>query len=239
MVRAKVLIGVPTGEYARRADFYDYVGLLGRPEGSAILYCHDRSPAKSRNLLIDAAQDIKATHILLLDDDMQIPSDALMKLLNRDKDIVSGLYVSGSYPHFPVAFDVANEKGECLPVYLHGKDPEGLYPIVAAGFGCLLIKMSVFEKLTKPYVRLGELNCEEWCDDIGFFKRVREAGIKSYLDMGVQLGHIRTAIFMPNFANNQWNIGYNTGGPTLVNVPVFDPSIGYEFKNTESVEVGG
>lgn len=236
MERAKVLIGIPTDEYARRADFYDHLNILQRPEDSLLLFCHHRSPARSRNLLIEAAQQNKCTHILFLDDDMEIPPDSLLRLLNHDKDIVSGLYLTGSYPHFPVAFDVVNDKGQCLPMYLFGKE-ERLYPIEAAGFGFLLVKLSVFDRLEKPYVRLGELDPEEWCDDIGFFNRARQAGIKSYIDLSVQLGHIRTVIYKPNFVNGAWHTGYNTGSPTLVNVPVYDPTIGYNFvDNSETKE---
>lgn len=234
MERAKVLIGVPTDEYARRADFYDYLNFMLKPDDTITLFNHHRSPARSRNMIIDTAIEHKCTHILFIDDDMEIPRDGLLKLLNHDKDIVSGLYLSGMYPHFPVAFDVVDERGHCLPMYLYGKEPK-LYPIEAAGLGFCLIKTSVFERLEKPYIRLGELNSEEWCDDIGFFKRVREVGIKSYIDLSVQLGHIRTVIYKPNFVNGAWFSGYNTGSPTLVNVPVFDPNVGPQ-QSLETVE---
>ena len=158
MGNIKVLIAVITDEYARRADFYDYFNLMEKPEGSFVAFNHSRSPARGRNELINAAIEQGCTHILFIDDDMAYKPDALLKLLKHDKDIVSGLYLSRAYPHTPLAFDIANEEdGSAFPMYLlPGKT--GLHEIVAAGFGFLLVKTSIFEKLEKPYLRLGELN---------------------------------------------------------------------------------
>lgn len=182
MAHNKVLIGVVTGEYARRADFYDYYNLLHKPENAAVLLCHDRSPAKGRNLIIQAALDNDCTHILFIDDDMAYKPDSLVRLLEHDVDVVSGLYLSRAYPHVPIIFDLADEDGSAFPLYLTS-DKKGLIPIVAAGLGFLLCKIDVFRRLEKPWIRLGELNSEEWCDDIGFFNRLRKAGIQSYCDL--------------------------------------------------------
>src|SRR5688572_5624514 len=114
MVESKVLVGIVTGEYARRADFYDYYNLLEKPENCMVLLCHDRSPAKGRNLVIEAALEHNCSHVLFIDDDMAFKSHALMQLLEHDVDIVSGLYFSRSFPHQPLIFDVADESGACL-----------------------------------------------------------------------------------------------------------------------------
>lgn len=224
---SKVLISVITGEYARRADFYDYYHLLQKPGDSFVAFNHDRSPAKGRNQIIDVALEQNCSHVLFIDDDMAYKPDALIKLLKNDVDIVSGLYYSRAYPHNPIVYDLADEDGKCCPMFMmDGKS--GLVPIVAAGFGFLLIKTSVFSKLEKPYVRLGELDAEEWCDDIGFFKRVREAGIKSYCDLEVWCGHMGTMIIWPNRgANGTWYTGYDTGGTGAINTPQIIPKPEY------------
>lgn len=221
-----------TGEYARRADFYDYLFLLEKPPDTFQLLCHAQSPARGRNLAIQAAMDNHCTHILFIDDDMAYRPNSLNKLLAHDKDIVSGLYLGKKYPHPPVIFDLASEDGSCLPMYLLS-EPE-LVPIVAAGFGFLLVKMSVFDKLEKPYVRLGELDPAEWCDDIGFFNRVRAAEIESYCDLTTQIGHMGTMIIWPNFINGKWNTGYDTNGSGMINTPQFlEPTYVKEAETSE------
>lgn len=229
MERNKVLIGVTTGEYARRADFYDYFNLLHKPANSLHLLVHDRSPAHGRNLLFQTAIDNECTHVLMIDDDQSYPSDALMRLLAHDKDIVSGLYYSRAYPHIPMAFDVAADNGSCLPIYLVD-GLKGLIPIVAAGFGFLLIKTAIFAKLEKPYVRLGELDPEQWCDDMGFFNRVRKAGIQSYCDLDCWIGHMGSMIVKPErLPDGRWVTGYDTNGSGVLKTPQIVPA-NYSFQ---------
>ncbi len=230
MVYNKVLIGVITGEYSRRADFYDYFNLLSKPAGSLSLFCHDRSPAKGRNLVIEQAFEHKCTHILFIDDDMAFKENALSQLLEHDADVVSGLYLSRAYPHQPLIFDVADDSGACLHTYLFGNEPR-LKKIVAAGLGFCLIKTSVFNELEKPYIRLGELNQEEWCDDLGFFKRVREAGFEIYCDTECRLGHMGTVVIWPNKSESgQWLTGYDTNGKDMLNTPQISLDAGYKFE---------
>ena len=232
MAQDKVMISYNTGEVTRRPDFYDYVNMLEKPEGSALLPCHERSPAHGRNLIIYKAQELGYTHVLFIDDDMTFESHFLNKILeNGHLPIVSGLYLSRQFPHAPVIFDLADDDGSCCPMYLI--DKVRLKPIVAAGFGFLLIRMEVFEKLEKPYVRLGELPgaSDQWCDDIGFFNRVRKANIPAYCDLEVNCGHMGTMIVKPVFKDGQWFTEYDTGNPQgSILFPQVSPKPQYEFK---------
>ena len=226
MAHSKVLITVSTGEYARNANFYDYYHMLEKPEGAIISFVHGRSPAKSRNILINAAQEQDCTHILFIDDDMTYPADGLVKLLEHDVEVVSGLYLSRSYPHQSVVFDLADDEGKTCPMYL--VDKPYLKPIVAAGFGFLLVKMSVFDKLEKPYVRLGEMDNEEWCDDIGFCKRMREAGVNMFCDLNIQCGHMGTVTILPEYDAEKdiWLTVYDTHGSGRIKTPQIRPAMG-------------
>lgn len=229
MVINKVLIGVTTGEYARRADFYDFFNMLTKPDNTLQLLCHDRSPAHGRNLIIDTAIENKCTHVLIIDDDQEYPKDALTRLLAHDVDIVSGLYYGKTYPHIPMVFDIAADDGSCFPLYLT-KGLKGLIPIVATGFGFLLMKTSIFSKLEKPYVRLGELDPEQWCDDMGFFNRVRKAGIKAHCDLDCWIGHMGSMIIRPKRREDgTWYTGYDTAGSGILESPQIAPAI-YSFE---------
>ena len=229
MVQEKVMITYTTGENVRRPDFYDFFTMLEKPNGCLILPSHDRSPAHGRNLLIYAAQEHNCDRILFIDDDMAFGPDALIKLLEHDVDVVTGLYINRAYPHQPVVFDLANDEGWTAPMYLIDK-PQ-LRPIVAAGFGFLLIKLSVFSRLEKPYVRLGELNNEQWCDDIGFFNRVRQANITSmFCDMNVLLGHMGRVTIWPEYKDGKWYTKYDTDGSGSILTPQVMPEAQYQFK---------
>lgn len=209
MVHQKVLIGVPTSEFARRADFYDYFNTLEKPDGSLIISPHGSSPAKSRNIIIEQAILNGCTHILFVDDDMAFRKDSLIKLLSHDKDVVSGLYFGRNFPHQPMIFDKVDEKGRAFAYFMNGHS-NGLVKIAACGFGFCLVKVSVLQKMEKPWVRLGELDAQEWCDDLGFFHRLSKVTDDIYCDTDVTVGHISTMILWPNNVDGKWFTIYDT-----------------------------
>lgn len=223
-METKVLIGIPTGEFGRRADFYDYVNQLDKPVGTLIMSIHGQSPAKSRNLIVEQAIINNCTHVLFLDDDTAFKPDLLHQLLRHDKDIVSALCFMRKYPHQPLIFDDMTEDGRAKFFFLNGKE-SGLTKMMASGLGCILVKTSVFHRMEKPWIRLGELDQEQWCDDIGFFKRVRDYGIEAYCDFDCRVGHIGSVIIWPQYQNDQWFSGYDTGGQEIVGVPQLRPDI--------------
>jgi len=228
----KVLIGIPTGHVARQAIFYDYYHQLEKPEGSGMIAVHGQSPARARNIIIDHAIQHDFTHILFLDDDLAFKPDLLNRLLSHDKDIVTGLYLMRNYPHQPIIFDESYADGRCT--YHFPTDEEsGLIEVVNCGFGCVLIKTEIFKNLEKPYVRLGELEKDHWCDDIGFFLRVREAGFKIHCDLDVMVGHMHFMTIWPNKIDGKWLVSYDTYGPEQVSFKLWRPEPGLKEKELE------
>ena len=206
----KVLIAVPTGEMARRADFYDYYNQLIRPEGTIQTFAHGASPARNRNIMIKVALEHECTHILFLDDDMAFKPDLLTRLLAHDKDIVSGLYLMRNYPHLPVMFDEAFDDGKCKFAFLN-KGKQGLVEVVNIGLGACLIKTDVFRNMEEPWITLGECEKDHWCDDIAFFNRARKAGYKMYVDLEAPCGHFMSAVIWPTRnPQGEWFTLYNT-----------------------------
>ena len=222
----KVLIAIPTGEFARRADFYDYFNALDKPEGTVATFAHGQSPAKNRNLMIRTAMEHDCTHVMFLDDDMTFPPDTIKRLLSHDKDIVGGLYLLRNYPHFPVMFDEWFADGRCKYKFLTPA-VKGLVPVVNMGLGCVLIKMEVFKKMEDPWITLGQIKAEDWSDDIHFFNKARQAGFEMFVDTDLQCGHILSAVIMPRFdeATNSWMTLYNTNSPEGFQVPQVAPTI--------------
>lgn len=214
----KVLITVPTADQARQAHFYDYFNLIRKPEGTAISFIHGQSPARNRNLAIQQAIDHECTHILFIDDDTAPPPDILEKLIAHDKDIVGGLALMRSFPHQPILFDFADSEGRCKHHFLEDGEA-GLVECVALGLGCALIKTDVFKNLEKPWVRLGELEKDHWCDDIGLYRRVRQKGYKIYCDLTVLVGHMQQVIVWPIYQNGKWYTSYDTRGTQQVLIP--------------------
>lgn len=216
------MIGIPTADFARRADFYDHLAILQKPVGTIQTSTHGQSPARNRNIIIQQALENDCTHILFIDDDVLPPTDGLLRLLEHDVDMVTGLYVMRPYPHKPILFDLQNEEGLVRWMQLT-PDKNGFIPAVSGGLGFCLIKTDVFRAMEKPWVRLGEIESDKdhWCDDIGFFKRAREAGFELFADLTVCCGHICSMVLRPVCINGTWYTTYDTSGEKSVTIPQF------------------
>jgi len=228
--QAKIMIGVPTAGYAKRDDFYDYFHMLQLPSNTMSAFARGQSPARNRNTIIEQALEQNCTHILFLDDDIAFQPDLLLRLLNHNKDIVCGLQYMRNYPHYPLIFDTVDEKGRCFHHFLSDNE-SGLIEIVAAGLGCVLIKTSVFYELmnqkldidqhgiAKRFIRLGELDSDHWCDDLGFWMKVRQAGFKLFCDLDTLVGHNVDCTVWPEKLNGIWHSSYDTKGSQKVGTP--------------------
>lgn len=205
-----VLVGLSTGEYIRKANFLPSFLALDKPVGTLMTTVHGQSPAEARNNIIRQALQNNCTHVMFLDDDMEIPKDALMRLLEHDVDGVLGLYLMRNYPHFPVAFDRKFPNGFNKFLYME-PHVQGLIPITNGGLGCALIKTEVFKEMPHPndiWVTLGEIQKDGWCDDVSFFNRYHEAGFKLFLDTNVRCGHMTSVTIYPDFVGDRWLTNY-------------------------------
>lgn len=229
----RVLIGVPTPGYSKNDTFYHYHNCIQKPAGTLVTFATGQSPARNRNMIIQQALDNNCTHVLFLDDDTAPPPDLLTRLLAHDKDIVTGLYFMRAFPHQPIIFDYADENGKCA-WHLLNPGETGLIEIVASGLGACLIKIDVFRKMVelglapetahgRAWVQLGELEKDHWCDDIGFFRRVREAGYKMYCDLDIKVGHFTQVTVLPNYIDGKWYTSYDSRGTSQVTFPQSEP----------------
>lgn len=122
----------------------------------------------------------KATHIFFVDSDMQFPSDTVEKLLAHDKDIVTVEYNRRKLPQSSVTTPLT-ERSETE-----------LYKANVIGAGCLLIKLSVFDKIAKPWFNFGRDKNGKVVmgEDTWFANTARDAGIDSWIDPTIKVGHI-------------------------------------------------
>ena len=132
--------------------------------------------------------DKKYTHCLWLDDDMVFSPDLAVVLASEmaDYDMISGLYF-GRHEPFPVVY-VKHDHSEDDP-YKHYpllKCPTRTFECDAVGFGCLLMKTDVFDKVPEPWFTIDARGGE----DIVFCKHARDAGLKIGCAGHYRLGHI-------------------------------------------------
>jgi hypothetical protein len=165
-----------------------------------------------------------ATHLFFVDADIGWEPWHLLVLLNRDVDVIGGLYPMKT---MPVKWVVNGFEGA-------EEGSDGFQEVSKAGTGFLLMKKHVFEKMkshpaVKPYkndigldpkydahlktyfdtaVRQGRYYSEDWT----FCENWRDLGGKIYVDKRVLLRHSGSYVFC---MENQENL-MNTIGPMYV-----------------------
>ena len=126
--------------------------------------------SRARNTLTAKFLDMPdATHLFFVDADIGWEPWHLLVLLNRDVDVIGGLYPMKT---MPIKWVVNGFEGA-------EEGPDGLQEVSKAGTGFLLMKKHVFEKLkTHPAVK-------QYKNDIGLDPRF-DQHLKTYFDTAVR-----------------------------------------------------
>lgn len=124
------------------------------------------------------------THLLWLDDDHIFNADLACVLASHDKDMVSALYYARTGKPLPV-------------VYVHGGEddykhypliivPNRLFEVDAVGFGAMLMRRDVLDRVPEPWFTV------DWRagEDIAFCVKAKQHGVKIWCDARYKLGHI-------------------------------------------------
>lgn len=126
----------------------------------------------------------KFTHILWLDDDHVFNPDMLVYLARHgDLDCVSALYF-GRTQHLPVVY-VKDKTPDPYKHYPLIEVPPKLCEVDAVGFGALLMRRDVLDRIEEPYFTFNQ--CGE---DIYFCVHARRQGIRIFCDGSYMLGHM-------------------------------------------------
>ncbi len=135
------------------------------------------------------------THAFFVDSDMVFPGDALLRLLARERAVVGCLYARRVHPYATLGALVAPSEDEVAEA-------------LEMGLGCVLIELSVFDRLRPPYFRcppVERLDALEFegmdmsaievpgtiDDSIWFSKVMRRAGVQLWVDqpLTLEIGH--------------------------------------------------
>lgn len=146
---------------------------------------------------------VKYDYIMWIDSDIIYEPKQIMQLIDRNVDIVSGLYKTESGIDFTACTDMDEEfykkNGRFMPMLernVIGK--KDLIEVFYAGMGFMLMKRGVMESLEYPWFR------PEWPDidgihefaseDVSFGINIRAEGYKIYVDPTVLVGHEKQRI---------------------------------------------
>lgn len=204
----RVLIAVPTFENIT-PDTFKALWDLDKGEHECLFdFVRGYDCATARNRIARKAQELGADYLLMVDNDVTPPKDALVNLLSHGVDVVSGFYAhrnadnqytgrtcvcrikddAGNYYfHYPLESEYTSdelremrERGEYL-VEIHG-----------GGMGCILVRTSVFDEVPYPWFDWVDYGCGKGMlsEDLYFCESLKNEGIPIYIDTRVNCGHL-------------------------------------------------
>lgn len=150
---------------------------------------HNTLIHNARNAMAKNVLEKDCDYLFFIDSDMVLPNDTLKRLVEHDKDIVSGMYFHKKPPFAPVVYS-KNEKGTFDVIMDYPKDQ--LIEVDGVGMGICLIKRGVFEKLGDKCFDVLPASDENPVingEDFAFCYRAKRAGFKIYVDTGMQALH--------------------------------------------------
>lgn len=149
--------------------------------------------SRSRQTLVEKAQEDQVSHILFLDSDMVFPEWTLHRLLDLELMVVAANCATKQIPSSPTArhYDPMTLAGEQVHSGGTGKLIEEVWRV---GTGVMLINMKVFDKVPSPWfdITWNETLKDYTGEDWNFCAKVQNAGIPIHIDhmLSQHIGHI-------------------------------------------------
>lgn len=184
----KILLAVPTSRYIENECYVSLYGMTKRGKVD-IIVPGGYSVDVTRNNIAKYALENKYDYIMWVDSDIIVPKDTLVKLLSHNKDIVSGVYAYKTLGAKQVVAKRFDSEGEYEDLTISEiRESKKLIKVDGVGFGCVLTKTEIFDKINYPWF----VFTQESGEDIYLCRKAQNAGYEIYLDPTVLCGHIGT-----------------------------------------------
>ena len=144
-------------------------------------------------------------YLMWIDSDMVFKPEQFFKLLDHDKDVVSGMYKMSDNTNYATVENMDEDFFEQWSYYQILQDNDinkknvKLFKADYTGMGWMLVKYGVIEKMKYPYFyprkTTHKPGWEEFVwDDVEFCLRVKEAGFDVWVDPNIIPGHEKTVV---------------------------------------------
>jgi glycosyltransferase involved in cell wall biosynthesis len=194
-----ILIAIPTAKNIC-SDTFKAIYDLEIPEGYTAHYQHFYGYCidQVRNLIAHYTISNGFDYLFCVDYDISFSSNTLSKLLTRDKDIVTGLYIQRKPGQHILELYRNTPNGQVnIPI----KDLRSeLEEIDGCGLGCCLIKTNVLKSVGYPqftYHHAIEMK-DTLSEDVDFCNKAREKGFKIWADTTIRCRHHGDTTFEVN-----------------------------------------
>jgi hypothetical protein len=174
--------------------------------GNMLVFSHEAlcqanehiEPDYSRQSLHDYARNelvsrMKGDWLVMLDTDTAFEADFVARLIatmqRYNVDVLSGIYSFKTFPYSPVLWmrNLETDRHEVIGDWNRESD---IFPIGAAGGGCLAVRRRVFDRIREelkeqPFERMGTKG-----EDFSFFRRLQKLGIQAWCAWKIEMVHL-------------------------------------------------
>jgi GT2 family glycosyltransferase len=149
----------------------------------------------ARNNCVISSSKTNPDYLFFLDVDVFASPKTIQKLIEKEKNIISGPYHMKAAPYQPQAYkQKENDAYELMKI-----TEKKVVEVDACGTGCLLIKKEVFEKIGFPYFFCVDEG-KEIGEDLFFCRKAKKAGYRIYYDNTIEgVAHFGAAIGKKDF----------------------------------------
>ena len=195
-----ILVAIPTNKYIEPETFKSIFD-LEVPSGYKLefQYFYGYQIDQIRNLIAEWAK--RYDYLFSVDSDIVLPKDSLKKMLEADKDIISGLYIQRIPNTHTLEVYMVDPNGGIINIpYELLKPHNGLVEIAGCGFGCCLVKGDVFRAMEYPhFFYKSAINHKDTVsEDIYFCKKARDLNFKVWVDTTIICDHKGSTFFKVN-----------------------------------------
>lgn len=201
----RVLIAIPTFENIY-PDTYKALWDMDKGGHECLFeFVRGYDCATARNNIVKRALDLGVDYVMMLDNDVTVPKDALVNLISHGVDVCSGYYA-----HRNKENDSTDRTNVCRLGEFNYTDQytgaelkamrergEYLFRIHGGGMGCILINTRVFAQIKYPWydwVNYDDANHSMLSEDLYFCEQCKFASIKIHADSRVACGHLMRQI---------------------------------------------
>jgi len=141
-------------------------------------------PDDARNNLAKSALASESSHFLWVDDDMFFNHESIEALWkHNDLDMV-GAVAFGRL--VPIPYIYLNDGGNLCHVLAF---PDDLFEVDAIGFGMVLMRRQVLEKVEPPWFSFWH-EARRGGEDVHFCERAKAAGVRIWCEGRLKIGHL-------------------------------------------------
>jgi hypothetical protein len=179
--RIKILIGIPIHKPDDRflEVLPKFIKSCSKDYDTQVISVKNCSLVDAQNKIADYfMHETDYDYLLIMEDDHWGHTKQMLKsLISKNVEVCAINYYSRHFPFVECLMRELSWKKDVIEKYAGLHYTSGFHKCELAGFAMMLLKRSVFTKLSKPYFRVNKDSKGGYATDIDFSVRLKEAGI--------------------------------------------------------------